>query len=519
MKRMKASIILLIMGVLIVGCSSPNEDSVNSKGSNTNLEIYTTVYPLQYIVEEIGGDTVTAHSVYPPGADGHIYEPTSKEMTKFANGDAFIYIGAGMEGFAESVSNALEPENVRLIEIAEHEELFQKGGHSNVEHDDVEHIIGIEGLAAHYHSNDTITLTATFADGSELEHLHWSTLNPDSEEWEIAEEQHGETYEGEATISGQQIKAAVYDDNHDIVSESLPVTIKIDDHEGHDNEGEEHNHDHEGEEHAHEDEAVIIEGLAGHYHTGDVITLTSEHSEGSSDEHWHWFTMEPGSAEWDMVKEQYSNTYEGEATTNGLQIKAVLYDHNHEIVSESEPKRIMIDDHTDHDPHIWVDPQRMIKIAEVIKAELIALNPNETELYNENFTTLKDKLTVLDESFLELLDKKESKYIIVPHSAFGYWEERYGIKQITISGLSSGEEPSQKDLVKVMKAAEVYDLEYILYEQNSDNRLSKVVQEEIGAEDLTIHNLEVRTDEDIKNGEDYISLMEYNLQILDKITK
>ncbi len=70
-----------------------------------------------------------------------------------------------------------------------------------------------------------------------------------------------------------------------------------------------------------------------------------------------------------------------------------------------------------------------------------------------------------------------------------------------------------------MEAAEEFDLEYILFEQNSENRLSRVVQDEIGAEALTIHNLEVRTEEDIEDGEDYISLMEYNLEILDQVTK
>ena len=48
---------------------------------------------------------------------------------------------------------------------------------------------------------------------------------------------------------------------------------------------------------------------------------------------------------------------------------------------------------------------------------------------------------------------------------------------------------------------------------------SKVIQDEIGAEALTIHNLEVRTEEDIENERDYISLMEDNLEILDQVTK
>ena len=541
MRIIKALVTLLFIGGIIAGCSSPNEDTTSSEQTKSDLTIYTTVYPLQYMVEEIGGDTVTAHSVYPPGADGHTYEPTSKEMIDIAKGDAFIYIGEGMEGFAESISDALGSQDVELIEIGKYEELFQKEGHSYAEHDeDEEHAITIEGLSDHYHTGDAIKLTANHSDGSGDDHWHWFTLQPNSEEWEEVEDQSGHTYEGEATLSEQQIKVELYDDNHEIIAESNSVTIVIDDHEheehdheheGHDHEDEEHDHDHEGhehEEHNHDHEkhdneqnenTVNIEGLAGHYHTGDAIKLTANHSEDSENDHWHWFTLDPNSEDWEVVEDQSSDTYEGEATISGQQIKATLYDDNHEIIAESEPKTITIDDHTDHDPHIWTDPLRVIQVADIIRDELIALNPSEEALYNENYDILKSKLMELDERFINLLEAKENKYIIVPHAAFGYWEERYGVKQITISGLSSGEEPSQKELTEVMKAADKYDLDYVLYEQNSDSRLSKVIQEQIGAEDLTIHNLEVRTEEDIENKEDYISLMNDNLEILDKVTK
>ncbi len=161
----------------------------------------------------------------------------------------------------------------------------------------------------------------------------------------------------------------------------------------------------------------------------------------------------------------------------------------------------------------------MIEISRIIKDEMIALNPDAKADYNANYDALEAELLALDEEFSELLEMKENKHIIVPHAAYGYWEERYGIEQIAISGLSSSQEPSQKQLTEVIDKAEEHNLDYILYEQNSPNRLSEVIQEQIGAEALTIHNLSVLTDEDINNHEDYISLMKYNLEILDQVTK
>ncbi|WP_249871553.1 metal ABC transporter substrate-binding protein, partial [Oceanobacillus saliphilus] len=134
MKFIQVLIILCFTALIIVGCSSTEEDSTNAKESD-KLTVYTSVYPLQYAVEQIGGDTVAVKTVYPPGADAHTYEPTSKDMTAIAESDAFIYIGSGMEGFASSAANALVNQNVKLIEIGQYEELFHGYGVESHGHD------------------------------------------------------------------------------------------------------------------------------------------------------------------------------------------------------------------------------------------------------------------------------------------------------------------------------------------------------------------------------------------------
>ncbi|WP_337017237.1 metal ABC transporter solute-binding protein, Zn/Mn family [Oceanobacillus massiliensis] len=440
MRITKAFIVLFVVGFIIAGCSPSTKGSSQGAEGSTDekLSIYTTIYPLQFAAERIGGETVNVETVYPPGGDAHTYEPTSKDMTAIAESDAFIYLGAGMEAFAESAADALASQDVKLIEIGKHEELF-----------------------------------------------------------------------------------------HDYK-------------EAHDHEGEEA-YEHEGEE-AENHESIKIEGLSDHYHSDDAVQLTAVLSEETTHEHWHWYTLEPNETEWETVPDQGTNHYEGQADTSGQQIKATLFDDDHNIIAESEAVEIIVEDHGeeehaeheaddhgehshdghnhgDQDPHIWLDPIRMIEVAEIVKEELIELNPDEEATYNENFKSLEAELTALDERFSEVLEAKENKHILVAHAAFGYWEERYGIKQIAISGLSSSSEPSQKELVEVIDLAEEYNLDYILYEQNTTNRVSDIIQEQIGAEALTIHNLSVLTDEDIDNHEDYLSLMDYNLEVLDKATK
>jgi len=115
------------------------------------------------------------------------------------------------------------------------------------------------------------------------------------------------------------------------------------------------------------------------------------------------------------------------------------------------------------------------------------------------------------------LSPKNAKHkeIIVSHAAYGYWEKRYGIKQLSISGLSSSSEPTQRELKQIIKTAQENDLNYVFLEQNVSTKLAEVVRKEIKAEPLYLHNLSVLTDADIKNKRTYFSIMNDNLKALE----
>src|SRR5699024_1328970 len=81
------------------------------------LSIYTSIYPLQYAAEQIAGNDAAVTSIYPPGVDAHTYEPATKEITEIAEGDLFLYLGADMERFADSIKSALESQPIEFINM------------------------------------------------------------------------------------------------------------------------------------------------------------------------------------------------------------------------------------------------------------------------------------------------------------------------------------------------------------------------------------------------------------------
>jgi zinc transport system substrate-binding protein len=172
------------------------------------------------------------------------------------------------------------------------------------------------------------------------------------------------------------------------------------------------------------------------------------------------------------------------------------------------------DEHThgDNDPHVWLDPNLSIQLAENIKNSLTEQLPDQKETFESNFNALKKELEQLDGDFKQIVENSKTKYLLVSHAAYGYWEKRYGIEQIAIGGLSPTAEPSQKELQEIIEESKAHDIHYVMFEQNVSPKVSEIIQKEIGAKPLTLYNLESITKEARDNQEDYFSIMRKNLE-------
>ena len=172
--------------------------------------------------------------------------------------------------------------------------------------------------------------------------------------------------------------------------------------------------------------------------------------------------------------------------------------------------------HHEVDPHVWLDPILAIQQAETIKDALVSLKPERKDEFEANFEQVKKQLEKLDEQLKEVIQQAKTDKILVAHAAYGYWEKRYGLKQISVTGLSPSNEPSQKSLTNVIKKAKEHELKYILFETFATPQVAEVVKKEVGADILRIHHLSSQTEEDQKNNKDYFDLMNENIKTLEK---
>ncbi|TYS55704.1 ABC transporter substrate-binding protein [Sutcliffiella horikoshii] len=284
------------------------------------------------------------------------------------------------------------------------------------------------------------------------------------------------------------------------------------DHE-HDEEAHEEEHDHEHEEEAHEEE---------HDHEHEEEAHEEEHNhehdeEAHEEEHDH--EHEEGAHEEEHDHEHEEEAHE-EEHHHEHEEEAHEEEHNHE--NEEEPGDEHGEDgheghdHSNGDPHVWLDPTLSITLAENVKNALVELKPEAKEDFEANFETLKADLEKLDTEFKDTVDSAKTNKILVSHAAYGYWENRYGLEQISVNGLSPTQEPSQKQLTEIINTAKENEIQYVIFDQNISGKIAEVVQDEIKAEALVLHNLEAATEKDVENEEDYFSLMRQNLETLKK---
>lgn len=167
-----------------------------------------------------------------------------------------------------------------------------------------------------------------------------------------------------------------------------------------------------------------------------------------------------------------------------------------------------------NDPHIWLDPVLAKEMAQKIFEVIAAEDPGHEEIYRENLEVLLKKFDELDKKLLEVTSKSSKRDVVTSHEFLYYMAKRYGFNQISIAGLSPQDEPSPKKIAEIADMCKSKNIKYILVEKGSSSKLPETIANETGAQILTINPLGTLWPDEIKAGEDYLSVMEKNLDIL-----
>jgi zinc transport system substrate-binding protein len=166
------------------------------------------------------------------------------------------------------------------------------------------------------------------------------------------------------------------------------------------------------------------------------------------------------------------------------------------------------------DPHVWLDPVAYRQIVERVESALAEVDPSGASTFATNADAFTARLSSLDRDFRSGLASCDRSTIVTSHAAFGYLAQRYGLQQEPIAGLSPEAEPDPQRLADLKALVEQTGVTTIFTEDLVSPKVAETLASETGIATAVLNPLESITPDQLDAGEDYVSVMEQNLDIL-----
>ena len=149
-----------------------------------------------------------------------------------------------------------------------------------------------------------------------------------------------------------------------------------------------------------------------------------------------------------------------------------------------------------HDPHVWLDPMNLIVMTDNTVAELSAADPDNAAFYRENGEALKAEIKKVNDEVAAQLKDVEGKSFVVHHPAFGYFAERFGLKQLPLE--VEGKEPGAVDMAKVVDFIKKNNVKAVFMQAQIPDSVIKSVAEETKVRVITLDPLKENVLENIR---------------------
>lgn len=176
-------------------------------------------------------------------------------------------------------------------------------------------------------------------------------------------------------------------------------------------------------------------------------------------------------------------------------------------------------DHGPSDPHVWLDPVRMARAAELIAGELAAVDrARDDAAWAQRGEALARELEDLDAELAGILDAVSHgrRVLVTNHESLGYFAERYDFELLgaVVPGGSTQAQTNPRQFAELAEIVEREDVPAIFAENVDSTRLAEALREEVGG-DLEI--VELYTDalgEPGSGAETYPELMRANAELI-----
>jgi zinc transport system substrate-binding protein len=130
------------------------------------------------------------------------------------------------------------------------------------------------------------------------------------------------------------------------------------------------------------------------------------------------------------------------------------------------------------DPHVWLAPQLLKRIAANIAAALSAADPPHEQVFRANQAALDVELDALDQRLSASLAPYRGQAFYVFHPAFGYFADAYGLRQESVE--VEGKSPTPRQLVHLIEQARADHVKIIFLQPQFNQQAAESIAQALG---------------------------------------
>ena len=176
-------------------------------------------------------------------------------------------------------------------------------------------------------------------------------------------------------------------------------------------------------------------------------------------------------------------------------------------------------DAPEYDEHVWLSLRNAKQVCGVIAEKLCQIDSANASDYRSNLAAYTQKLDALDQDFQTLTDSAAQKTLLFgDRFPFRYFTEDYGLDYYAaFVGCSAETEASFETIAFLSKKVDEFSLNAIMTIEGNNHKIAQTIARNTKTKNqkiLTLDSMQSVTSKDVKNGADYLAIMEKNLETL-----
>lgn len=167
-------------------------------------------------------------------------------------------------------------------------------------------------------------------------------------------------------------------------------------------------------------------------------------------------------------------------------------------------------------PHLWPDPILTLRYAEIVRDNLVARDPANSDYYRANYEAFAARIATLDEAIKVIIPTipPENRKLLTYHDSWAYFADRYGLTVIGAVQPSDFSEPSARDVADLITQISEEGIPAVFGSEVFPSDVMQTIAAESGAE-----YIDELSDDDLPGGpgdpdHSYLGLEVTNLRIM-----